>query len=82
MIIKTSAYNRIAQDGMKRAIQQAGGLSELSRQLEKQGYKITRQGIFRWHRVPLKYVPAVARISGVSPAVLVPETALDHSESL
>ncbi len=63
-------YENIAKTNKDRAIALAGGPSVLARLLG-----ITRQGVCYWHRVPVKHLITVSRVSGVPVNELVPECA-------
>jgi DNA-binding transcriptional regulator YdaS (Cro superfamily) len=49
-----------------------GGQSKLAQYLS-----LTRQSVTQWEKVPLKHVRAIARYTGMSPAVLRPDIYAD-----
>lgn len=49
-----------------------GGQSKVAQYLS-----VTRQSVTQWERVPLKHVRAIARYTGLSPAVLRPDIYAD-----
>ena len=55
-------------DGLQKAIEAAGGMAALARQLG-----ITVQAVSQWTQVPADRVVAVSRATHVSPTVLRPD---------
>ena len=64
----------LAQDALSRARTAAGGNSALARKMGEYGLPLTRQAVFFWTRVPLKYVRTVAKITGIPVQDFLPES--------
>ncbi len=62
-----------AKEAFARALTEVGGGAALARALNKHGVDLTRQAVFFWDRVPLKYVRSVAEITGIPAIEFLPE---------
>jgi len=63
----------LAMDTLTRARKIAGGDSGLALKMGEHGLPLTRQAVFAWTRVPLKYVRTVSRITGIPVQEFLPE---------
>ena len=64
----------LAEKALTRARTAAGGNSELARKMGEHGLPLTRQAVFFWTRVPVKYVRTVAKITGIPVQEFLPES--------
>ena len=65
-----------ANTAFKEALHTVGGHSALARKMEEKGVCLTRQCVFAWNRVPLRYVRLVSKITDIPAIEFVPEVSV------